>query len=262
MSEPLDGGLPSGGTGSGHGSAGGSGSGHGSASGTGSGHGSSSSGSGHGSSSGSGSGSGSGSCTFCNADNQAAVGRGSQNANATAAPDRSPCLPDGPLQAFTISNIRPYADKAMAQLNARVATWQFQPAIVAANAAGFVVGVGPGVDIGVLHGWSGGAGYYFAPGNVVGVYGSLAEDDGLFYGADVGLSFIVIYGMNNFSGPGYAIGGALKVGIGGSLALTFGCDADGNTDLHKPTGYCAALGFGFSAAFFAQLSHTYVSPPS
>ena len=136
-------------------------------------------------------------CTFCNADSQAAVARGSQDTNASPSPDRSPCLPDGPLQAFTISNLRPFAGKLLAQLSVRAATWQFQPAIIAANAAGFVVGIGPGVDFGVLHGWSGGGGYYFAPGNVVGIYGTWAEDDGLFAGVDGGLSFTVIHGMDN-----------------------------------------------------------------
>jgi hypothetical protein len=210
---------------------------------------------------GSGSGSGSGSssdcdCTFCNADNAASVARGDSSTNGSASPDRSACLPEGPLQAFTISNLRPIAGKLLDQLSARTATLEFQPFIIAANLAGFVVGIGPGADLGVLHGWSGGGGIYFAPGNVVGYYGTWGEADGLFAGGDIGLSIVVIHGMDNFSGDGYAVGASFKAAIGGSLALTFNSKGD------TLTGYCAAAGFGFSAGLFAQFSHTSVSPPS
>ena len=98
---------------------------------------------------------------------------------------------------------------------------------VAVEASGLSVGVGPSVSAGLGGGAALGCGLIFAPGNVMGIYGSGEIDAGWIasIGAQMQLT-IVRGGIDAFNGVGYCAGISGGEGIGGGAAALF--DANRN----------------------------------
>ena len=252
-------------TGSGHGSGDGSTC-HGSSSGQGSGQGSTC----HGSSSGSGSGSGSGcSCTFCNAGTQAAIARGAQNANGAGAPDRSPCLPQGPTQNGTFPATRPLELKEKVLLYAALAETAVIPGLSSvifalnigrqyANANNCTVAIGAQSDAMGIVGGSAGFGLYCGPGDDWGVYGTFAVNMGAAVGLSAEVTFTIVNGPSSALGGNCLAlcgGGGEAVVVSGSLLFTL----DG-----KFLGVSGSVGIGggWPIGVFVSYQHTEISTPS
>jgi len=261
--------LPEGGTGSqSGGGTGGSNAGSGSST---AGSGSSTAGTGSskaGSASGSGSGSGSG-CTFCNADNQAALARGGQSTNGSGSPSQSPCLGQATPAHGTFPTSRPLTTTEKIFLQALLAGVQVLPGgsivslLVAAgaiaSAKGCTVALGYGGDVIGIGGVSGGVGIYYGPSGETGLYGAVGLDVGFAMGLSVEVVYTIIAWAPsvNFAGDCWVVslsGGELAVG-GGSAIFSY---SDGH---FVGVSLAAGIGAGAPISLYGQLSHTWITPP-
>ena len=98
---------------------------------------------------------------------------------------------------------------------------------IAVEASGLTIGVGPSVSAGLLAGGALGCGLIFAPGNVMGIYGSGEIDAGWIASIGAQLQLTVVRGgIAAFNGVGYCAGVSAGEGIGGGAAALFDANRD------------------------------------
>jgi hypothetical protein len=213
------------------------------------------------------------SCPDCDAGDAGAAARGGQDTNTAAAPDRSPCLPQGPIQQGTLASARQLTSTESFLIQAGVAAVTvavvvnpiFGPAgamfIAAknfANANGCTVALGIGGDVIGFGGGSCGSGVYWDPSGNVGAYGTLALDAGFAAGLSAGVVMTIIKGDSSaFGGDSYAVGGGGGEIVSGSGFFLY----DSNGHFYGLSG-SAGIGGGMPFGAFAQASHTWITPPT
>ena len=120
-------------------------------------------------------------------------------------------------------------------------------AIVATNAYDMTIGIGPNVSGGAGGGYTFGAGLVFAPGAVVGVYGTANVNIGFLASISATASVTVIDGgIESFAGQAVGVTLALSLFklIGGSGTLIFRSMAELRKGNVKPFGFTAEVGIG------------------
>jgi hypothetical protein len=213
------------------------------------------------------------SCDNCDAGDPSAVARGGQDTNTAAAPDRSPCLPQGPIQKGTLAPARTLSTTESLLIQGAVmavtvasvvnpftttAGIMFIAARKLANANGCTVSLGIGGDVIGFGGGSVGGGVYWDPDGNVGAYGSLAIDAGFAAGLSAGVVVTILKGgADAFGGDSYAIGGGGGEIISGSGFLLYNTSG-------QFYGLSTSIGVGGGMPFgaFGQASHTWITPPT
>jgi hypothetical protein len=214
-----------------------------------------------------------GSCPDCDDGDSGAAARGGQDTNTAAAPDRSPCLPQGPIQQGTLAAARQLTSTESFLIQAGVMAVTvavttnpiFGPSGVMfiaaknfANANGCTVALGIGGDVIGFGGGSCGSGVYWDPSGNVGAYGTLAIDAGFAAGLSAGIVLTIIKGgADAFGGDSYAVGGGGGEVVSGSGFFLY----DSNGHFYGLSG-SAGIGGGMPFGAFAQASHTWITPPT
>jgi len=209
-------------------------------------------------------------CATCDADSSAAVARGGQDSNTSGSPDRSPCLPQGPIQNGQFPSSRSLTTKEQLLLTAAIAGASVLPGIGTAiqllmamrdiaNATGNTVAAGPAADVIGIAGGTAGYGIYFGPGGEVGVYGSVALDAGFAMGLSAEGTFTIVSGPPsvNFSGDCLAICVSGGEAIVGGLSIIFNTSGQ-----FVGVSVCLGIGAGTPISVYGQYSHTWITSPS